>query len=248
MLYNSTVTANYISGSNGYGAGLFISPSFSSDTSQVINSVFWDNEANGSPHREVTATGSAQPKIKVIHSIVEGGFNSTLYSEDANVDTAFVQAADPLFVAPVPASSAPATGGDYHLQLCSPAVNAGDNMYVSTASDLDSTARIKQLIVDLGAYESNYTTCTTGIKNHAETGAVSVYPNPSAGMVHVQFPEAFTGTITIVDATGAFRETIKTKNQAVHVLDMTPYTDGIYWLQAEKETAVPIRVKIVKTH
>jgi len=76
---------------------------------------------------------------------------------DANITCAFVCTLpqilgegnitnDPQFV--------DATGGNYRLPLGSPCVNAGSNAYAVGAFDLDSTARIKFEIVDLGAYET----------------------------------------------------------------------------------------------
>lgn len=56
---------------------------------------------------------------------MEGG-----YAGDGNLD------ADPRFVAPVAASSAPTTTGDYRLQFGSPAID-GNSLSVTVATDLD---------------------------------------------------------------------------------------------------------------
>lgn len=61
----------------------------------------------------------------------------------------------PQFIAPVSPASAPTTLGDYRVQPCSPAINAGNNSFVpaDVNNDLDSLARIKYTTVDMGAYE-----------------------------------------------------------------------------------------------
>jgi hypothetical protein len=46
--------------------------------------------------------------------------------------------------------------GDFHLQLTSPCVNAGNIIYVSTPTDLDGNPRVIGGRVDMGAYESNF--------------------------------------------------------------------------------------------
>src|SRR5262249_2106207 len=51
----------------------------------------------------------------------------------------------PLFVNPV--------AGDFHLQSNSPCINAGNNGYIASLTDLDGKARTVGGVVDMGTYE-----------------------------------------------------------------------------------------------
>lgn len=48
-------------------------------------------------------------------------------------------------------------GGDFHLQIGSPCIDAGTNGYAQTANDLDGNPRIVNGTVDMGAYEKQIT-------------------------------------------------------------------------------------------
>jgi hypothetical protein len=61
---------------------------------------------------------------------------------------------DPLFVDP--------TTGDLHLRSNSPCINAGNNFYVTTSTDLDGNPRITNGTVDMGAYEFQGTSGSNG--------------------------------------------------------------------------------------
>lgn len=83
---------------------------------------------------------------------------------------------DPLFVGP----------GDYHLTAGSPCVDAGNNDSVTAALDLDGSPRIQGLRVDMGAYESPFTTISS---KEVLVGEVKVSPNPASDFLNIRLPE-----------------------------------------------------------
>jgi len=106
---------------------------------RIRNSILYNNSAAISPNIHL---GPAETTIN--YSIIEGGFTGT-----GNYDL------DPIFVSPQSPGSAPTTSGDYRLQACSPAINAGNNDSIPAGitKDLDSLDRIRYSTVDMGAYE-----------------------------------------------------------------------------------------------
>lgn len=108
----------------------------SASSSPVIrNSIIWEG-ANG-----IVNAATSMPVIT--YSIVQGGYPGVSIST-----------ADPLFATPLSAPMAPATGGDYRLRACSPAINTGQNLgSYSGVTDLAGNARLYGTNVDPGAYE-----------------------------------------------------------------------------------------------
>ncbi|MBN2006431.1 MAG: hypothetical protein JXA21_23970 [Anaerolineae bacterium] len=109
----------------------------------LVNSIVWGNES-----------ASADPQYKqicdmetsaIIFSDIQwpGG----VYTGTGNINV------DPQFVAPITATAAPTTTGDYHLRVTSPAINAGNSLSVTVTTDLDGNPRIASKAVDMGPYE-----------------------------------------------------------------------------------------------
>ena len=89
-------------------------------------------------------------------------YNSLVQGLSATANGNLAGNTDPRFVSPMAYSSAPTTSGDYHLQDCSPTINAGSNMVYNVGqtpdlsgiiTDLDGLTRIQGAAVDMGAYE-----------------------------------------------------------------------------------------------
>ena len=94
----------------------------------ITNCIMWANMPN-----QISILGGGTPSVT--YSDIQGGYTGT-----GNIDE------NPLFV----------SGSDLHLQTGSPCLNAGDNDSVPAGitTDLDGLPRIINLVVDMGAYES----------------------------------------------------------------------------------------------
>ena len=143
----------------------------------LVNVIMWGNTASVGAqifNDDTTVT----PIISYTLVSMTGIFNgSSITWGPGNI----TDDSDPLFVAPVSASSAPTTSGDYRLTVTSPAINAGLNSAVPSGvtTDLDGNPRIQDGTVEMGAYEQRLP--NIGIAklaspaNEVSSGAVLTY-------------------------------------------------------------------------
>jgi predicted outer membrane repeat protein len=140
------------------GGGMF----FNQGASYVYNSIFWNNQDNSGPgtiNANIYIENSG--KISLANSIVEssGGSGSWVLDPTRYIDGENNKDTDPLFVEPVHPAIAPTAGGDLHLTDKSPAIDMGNDDYISVIFDLDHHQRIVDgnrdgtPTVDMGALE-----------------------------------------------------------------------------------------------
>ncbi|MEM6429779.1 MAG: choice-of-anchor Q domain-containing protein, partial [Deinococcota bacterium] len=139
-LGSTTITNSTISGNSAGSLGGGIATSFNVT---LRNSLVLGNDAPNSP------------QIRTLFSINN---NNSAY---ALTDFSAVTTLADVFTAPEPTASAPTNAGDYTLAACSPAINAGNNAAAPAGNDLAGNARIQNVTVDMGAFESASGTCQT---------------------------------------------------------------------------------------
>ncbi|MCP4543443.1 MAG: DUF11 domain-containing protein [Chloroflexi bacterium] len=163
-LTNVTFSGNR---ANSYGGGMY---NYDNSDPTLTNCILWGNTASISGTQMYNS--SSTPVIN--YSLIAGGCPA-----GATCDEHFLTQ-DPRFVAPLSATAAPTTTGDYRLQDDSPAIDAGDNTALPPDThdldgdgntteplpyDLDRTPRFVDHpqadsgngtppLVDLGAYET----------------------------------------------------------------------------------------------
>ena len=141
---------------------------------------------------------------------------------------------DPLFV------NAP--NGDFQLDACSPAVNAGNNVIVDTSgilTDLNGNPRIRFDTVDVGAYETQDSCITISSKEPLSLSATAMLsPNPASPGSHldIQVSGLEHSPIEWVmrDAYGRFISSGKSLLlESRHFSVASPTSPGIYFIELQ---------------
>ncbi len=140
------------SGNQAYygGGGMYNDADGGVSSPALTNVILWGNTADSGNQ---LYNKDATPILS--YTLIQSRTND-IYNTGSTTVTygAGILTRDPLFAAPIPATAAPTTGGDYRLQACSPAIDAGDDSVVTAATDLDGNPRILGSAVDMGAYEA----------------------------------------------------------------------------------------------
>lgn len=158
MLTNVTFSGNR---AGFFGGAIYNTASGCCSKTDVRNSILYNNQdssGTGTISASIYLTRSAS--ITLTHSLVQGSLiaggwiGGNYVDGGGNIDT------DPMFVATIDPSTAPTTTGNLRLQENSPAIDKGDNSFItSIQTDLDGEARIVDgnldgtPTVDMGAYE-----------------------------------------------------------------------------------------------
>ncbi|MDR2125428.1 MAG: right-handed parallel beta-helix repeat-containing protein [Prevotellaceae bacterium] len=138
-LTNITVSGNRATTS---GGGIYTN----SSSPQIGNSILWGNAAGSSSNVHSTG-GSPSYQYSLVQDLNPSGAGNIDGTDPSN---------DPVFVYPIPASSAPTIHGYYRPQFGSSALNAGNNALNSEPTDIESSPRIQESRIEAGAYEVNY--------------------------------------------------------------------------------------------
>lgn len=181
---NNTFT-NFASNSTNSGislthAPLVLTENDGTHTASVTNTIIYGNSTNtGAALYDISGgfSGAVANVVNVTNSIGEEGFS--LVSATTNT-----LSSDPLFV--------DANNGNLRLGSGSPAIDAGDNSFLTTGNfsitnDLDFNLRIANTTVDIGAFEFGSTLSTNNFDSLSE---VSVFPNPAYNTLHINTTQA----------------------------------------------------------
>lgn len=188
----------------------------------VINTTFANNTSQNSPGSTIRVTNATNSFFRNVIVYDNGGFTPFLVTGtlgNPTVSTSIIQGGQ--FSA---MTSNPLLNPDFTLRATSPALNSGDNSYISAGitTDLAGNARIHNSIIDLGAYEYDAALSTTDFKTFSD---FTVYPNPSNGMITIESDENIE-EIVIYSLQG--QVVIKSN---ISKIDISNLSNGIYLME-----------------
>jgi parallel beta-helix repeat protein len=194
----------FVRNSAEFGGGMFISQA----EARIINSVFTKNTANiagglfdeGSDTKVVNSIfweNSSEiwgPGVQVTYSIVQQ--DSSVYPGPGNLNL------DPLFVDP--------DNDDFHLQVCSPAQDAGTTEW-TPSTDFEGDLRSIGPRVDIGADEVNTLCCPSSDTLYVDVSATGLNQGTSWENAYTDLQDALqstcSGITTILVAKGTYKPT-----------------------------------------
>ena len=181
---------------------------------QVSNCIFWDNTTTGGVTTKAISDQYEIPvtSVTVSNSLDFLNFNDTSISSlNNNIST------NPLFT----------SATNFSLQASSPAVDSGDNTYVTGGQDLAGNTRIFNTTVDMGVYEYN---STLGLD---DTNAIledfKVYPNPVNDTLNIK-TESIIENVEVCSILG--RKVLESTNAKIPVSNLA---SGIYLLKVHTQ-------------
>ncbi|MBK9016461.1 MAG: T9SS type A sorting domain-containing protein [Saprospiraceae bacterium] len=235
ILIENCLLANNLGGT--YAGGISVEAA-----SEVIisESTIADNENGG---LKLITAGNAHLRNTILHNPGHDNYSSTGFgttisslggnlSGDQTLEIIFgasdKSGLDPMFLG---------TGDHpYQLSSSSPAIDAAVPVVNLQSLDLANNARVQGLGMDIGAYESSYTTTSVKAKAQHLTASLSLSPNPASSTVCIGLDGEFSGDvfINILDFNGRIVQQRKLQRVQANthtVFNIAQYSAGWYQVQ-----------------
>ena len=210
-LINTTICGNRVT--TDYAAGGIYILSTGQSKPYIKNTVIWGNKSLLKETDNIALgsnIGESDPTIEnsLLEGIDWGGSNL-----EGNTN--------PRFAKHIDADNAPTRSqkGDYQLSAQSPLINRGDNAAVTLSEDLAGQVRIFSETVDIGAYESKYTTSRNETPVAAEK---SIWSNRDNIFIKISND---TETVCIYSINGAKIKEMSDLGEGIHTVCMP---EGLY--------------------
>lgn len=227
-IINCTITGN--SGAQiGGGVNCENQDGWGGDPVIISNCIIWNNLADAD--QQVSTNGNQY--ISFMNNSIQNAsqiiWGSVVHENTSDLDESNNSISGPNFTNP--------ETNDYTLTDKSPCVNAGNNDYVNEEYDLAGEIRIKESVVDNGAYESPF---TVDVKNPGlkANNSIHIYPNPASDFLFVDIADCNSEyTIVLLNSNGqvVYREMNNSNGNDRNEINLKSFTPGHYIVCLETE-------------
>ena len=93
-----------------------------------------------------------------------------------------------------------------------------------------------------------WTPLNVGIQNPVKNEGTTVYPNPSNGIINIDFKQALNGKIQVFNTVGAkiYEEKIEISNPGIKTYDISKFANGTYFVNIQNEDSKEVeKLKVI---
>ncbi len=204
-------------------------PAYSSENYAICDNGFWGSNSNITWKNNLAYNGKEGLKAFYLSK-----------TTTKSIDNSNVLGVNPMLVNP----TIDPTTADFHVKSGSPAINAGTSTLGISVNDIENTARVKKSIVDLGAYESDFSTSINEIQEN--DNAFKVYPNPVKNQLTIENSNSLIiNQIELYSINGELVQALKNVTSKQNTINLESANSGIYILKIQTPKQNYFR-KIVK--
>ena len=215
-IYNTTIANNINKGTGtSYGGPVMFYKHNSAGGSKkmsLYNCIIWGNKGDVKTVVRNTA-GTNLNSLNIHNTISEHSFPVTV----GNITKSNIKYVDPLFT--------DTAKNDFTLKLTSPGVDAGTQTGLTFPSkDLAGNTRVLDSEIDMGCYENSVSVGT----NKVTMESLSVYPNPTSGMLNIESKTKVANSIILFNLMG---QKVMEVNENQNIIDVSNLPQGMYFIQ-----------------
>ena len=214
------------------------------ENSTVENNIFYTNNTN----KALLISSEANPTLSLNYNLYYSPsgsndivieINGVEYNEFSSYQTGTSQDLNSNFSNPL-FTSATIPNPDLHINTSSPAINAGNPLFIAGVgeTDMDGEIRVYNGNVDCGADEYG---SVLGIIN-LDKKDILIYPNPTKGVIYVDGISDFCYKICSLNG-----QLVNSKFSVQKLLDLTTQAKGLYLVKIYDKKGLEVaEMKVIK--
>lgn len=198
----------------------------------VSNNIFWGNIENGGVTAKAIGRSSSN---SLITTNANQGYIHNIFNNIDEDDFSLITGTTGTI------NANPNFNSSFELTSSSPAIDSGDNTFITTTSDLLGNQRIFNTTVDRGAYEFGST--SLGVSDfETSLDKIQLYPNPTSGILNIQMKSPLKN-VMVFNIQGQ-----KVIESSTLQLDVSNLSSGVYVIKIEDENGSVSTKRFVKNN